>query len=265
MLSIIVVNFKNPALLRLCLKSLNRVLRSDFKKEIIVVDVASSVATRNVVIEEFPKVKLVPFKDNVGFTRGVNEGLKASTGDFFLILNPDIIPLKNSVELLYSYIESHSEIGLIGPRLLNFDGTPQNSCFRFPSPLTIAYRRTPLGRLPFGKKALKHFLMQDEKLDNTLRVDWLMGSAVMGRKKYIDKVGYMDENLFLYMNDVDWPKRFWENGYTVVYYPEAQMYHYHRRDSKGVLGIFDVLFKKESRWHVRDALKYFRKYGFNKS
>ena len=262
MLSIIIINFKNPALLRLCLKSLDRVLDQNFKKEIIVVDVESSAETRNVISEEFREVKLVQFKDNIGFTRGVNEGIKSSSGDFFLILNPDIIPLKNSIESLYTYIESHPGVGLVGPRLLNFNGSPQYSCFRFPSPLTILYRRTFLGHLPFGKKALRHFLMQDTNLDNTQEVDWLMGSAVMGHKKYLDKVGYMDENLFLYMNDVDWPRSFWENGYTVVYFPKASMYHYHKRESKGMFGIFDVLFKKESRWHVEDALKYFKKYKF---
>ena len=233
--------------------------------EIIVIDISSTIETQNVVIEEFPKVKLLPFKDNIGYTKGVNEGIKASSGEYFLILNPDVIPLKGSVERMLDYIKNHKEVGLIGPRLLNFDGSKQDSCFRFYTPLTILCRRTFLGKMPFGRSVLNRFLMKDEDLTKITDVDWLMGSAVMASKKAIQKVGLMDEFLFLYFSDVDWPKRFWENGYKVIYFPEAQMYHYHPRDSKGHLGVLDLIFKKEARWHTKDALKYFHKAGFFKT
>lgn len=256
-LSIIVVNFKNPALLRLCLKSVQRSLGAHTEHETIVVDVASSIATRSVAKEEFPLVKLLSFNENIGYTKGVNEGLKAAQGSYTLILNPDIVPLKNSVEKMLEYIESHQEIGMLGPRLLNFDGSPQNSCFRFYTPLTVLYRRSFLGKLPFSKKILDRFLMKDLDLSKTIEADWIMGSALMASKKAINNVGMLDENLFMYMSDVDWAKRFWKNGYKVVYFPEAQMYHYHQRSSKG--GVLDLLFKKEARWHFKDAIKYFSK------
>ena len=262
MLSIVIVNFKNPALLRLCLKSLERNLGKEFQREIIVIDVASSTSTRNVVTEEFPEVKLVPFKDNIGFTRGVNEGIKKSRGDFILLLNADLIPMPQAIEKMYGYMENHPEIGIMGPKLINFDGSDQDSCFRFPTPWTIVFRRTPLGQTYFGKKHLNNFLMSDCDKSKAIEADWLFGSPIMISKKAIDKVGLMDERFFLYMSDVDWPRRFWENGFKVLYYPDAKMYHYHLRHSKGRYGIFDVLFKKESRWHIKDALRYFIKYGF---
>src|SRR3989338_1175587 len=102
-LSIIVVNYKNPALLRLCLKSLEHTLSPKLNYEILVVDISSEIETQNVVLEEFPSVKLLPFKDNIGYTKGVDEGIKESSGDYLLILNPDIIPLKNSVEALLDF------------------------------------------------------------------------------------------------------------------------------------------------------------------
>lgn len=262
MLSIIIVNFKNPPLLRLCLKSLMNVLGQDFPWEIIVVDVASSIETRNI-ISEFPKVNSICFKDNIGYTKGVNEGIKKSSGNAMLILNADIIPLKNSIEKMYDYLRKNSEIGIIGPQLLNFDGTPQNSCFRFSSPLTLVYRRTFLGRLFFGRRHLNNFTMKDANGLDAHPADWLMGSALMVNKEAVNKVGLMDENMFLYMSDIDWPSRFWENGYTVIYYPDSKMYHYHKRDSKGRFGVLDILFKKESRWHLIDAIKYFRKHGIS--
>ena len=126
MLSIIIVNYKNPPLLRLCLRSLIRTIGSDFRYEIVVVDVASTPETRGI-ISEFSRAKSLPFKNNIGYTRGVNEGIKNSVGNAFLVLNSDIIPLRNSIEKLHDYLLKNPETGMIGPQLLNFDGSIQDS------------------------------------------------------------------------------------------------------------------------------------------
>ncbi|HAU08010.1 MAG: Glycosyl transferase family 2 [Candidatus Yanofskybacteria bacterium GW2011_GWF1_44_227] len=265
MLSILVINYKNPALLRLCLKSFKRIVRADFKYEIIVIDIASSIETRNVVNEEFKDIKLVAFDQNIGYTKGVNAGLQASVNDYVFVINPDIIPLEGAVETLYELIKDDPKIGIVGPELLNFDGSHQDSYFRFYSPLTTIYRRSFIGRIGLFKKEVEQFLMHDHDLFKETDADWLMGSAIMVSKKAIKKVGSMDENLFLYMSDVDWARRFWENGYRVIYYPKSKMYHYHRRGSKSRFDVFDALFKKETRWHIKDAIKYFKKYGIRKS
>src|SRR3989344_2025045 len=166
MLSIIIVNFKNPPLLRLCLKSLKNSLPADFAHEILVVDVASTIETRNIT-SEFPGVRSLNFKENIGYTKGVNEGIKASIGDIVFVINPDIIPLKKSIEKMTEYIKRNSEVGLIGPRLLNFDGSIQNSSFSFYGPMTIIYRRTFLGRLPWAKKELNRFLITNSNKTQT--------------------------------------------------------------------------------------------------
>jgi N-acetylglucosaminyl-diphospho-decaprenol L-rhamnosyltransferase len=261
MLSIIILNFKNPPLLRFCLQSLSDNLGKKIAHEVIVVDSSASIETRNVAIEEFENVKYLPFKNNIGYTKGMNEGIKNSSGKYIFIMNPDVVPTKDSVESLMHYMKENSDIGLIGPQLLNFDGTVQNSCFKFYNPMTIIYRRTLLGYLPWAKKTLDKFLLQDLDLSQPTEVDWIMGSAAMTTRQAVEKVGLMDEKLFLYFSDVDWSRRFWENDYRVIYYPSSKMYHYHRRGSKGRFNIFDALFKKESRWHITDAIKYFRKYG----
>ena len=259
MLSIAIINYKNPPLLRLCLSSLKRVLPPDFKSEIMVIDISSSPETRNTV-KEFSEVRTLPFKANIGYTKGVNEGIKAASGDYILVLNPDVVPMSGSIEKLVSYLADNNQTGIVGPRLLNFDGSVQNSCFRYYTPLTILCRRSPLGKTPFGKKVLIKFMMADINLNNPTEVQWLMGSAIMVSKKAITKVGLMDERFFLYMSDVDWARRFWENGFKAVYYPSSEMYHYHRRESKGNFGIFDILLNKQSRLHLIDAIRYFRKY-----
>ena len=261
MTSIVIINYKNPALLRLCLSSLKRVLSANFKHELLVVDIATSPETRNMA-KEFPGVKILAFKKNIGYTRGVNEGIKAASGNYILILNPDVVPMVKSIEGLTSYLAANTDVGLAGPRLLNFDGSSQNSCFRYYTPLTILCRRSPLGRTPFGKNVLNKFMMADKNLNEPTETEWLMGSAVMVSRKAADKIGLMDEKFFLYMSDVDWARRFWENGFKVIYYPNSEMYHYHKRESRGHFGLLDVFINRQSRWHLCDALKYFYKYGF---
>jgi hypothetical protein len=156
MLSIIIVNYKNPPLLRLCLKSLVRTVSADLDYEVIVVDSQTSIETQNVVAEEFAplfkRITLLPYQENTGYTRGVNEGIRHSTGDYFLIVNPDIVVLKGSIEKLLGYLTAHPQVGLIGPQLLNFDGSRQDSCFRFVTPLTILYRRV----FPFTNRVVEH-------------------------------------------------------------------------------------------------------------
>jgi len=265
MLSIIIVNYKNAPLLRLCLKSFQRVIPSShpLAHEIIVVDVSADADTTHVATEEFTNINYLPFKENIGYTQGVNHGLKSAKGELMFIINSDIIPLEGSLEKMYDYMKAHPEIGLLGPQLLNFDGSIQQSCFRFYTPLTIICRRTFLGKLPFIKNILNRFLMKDKNLTKPLAVDWLMGSALMVSRKALEISGYMDEKFYLYMSDVDWPKYFWENGYQVVFFPPSVMYHYHRRESYGAFNIFDAIFNRRTQQHITDAFRYFRKNGFH--
>jgi len=261
-LSIIIVNFKNPPLLRLALTSLARVLNTTISSEVIVVDSASTIETRNVIYHDcknlFERLVLIPFTENTGYTRGVNEGLRRATGEHILILNPDIVVLSGTIEGMIAYADQHPSVGLIGPGLLNFDDTRQESCFAFYTPRTMLARRIPL---PGTHALLNHFLMRDVDVSAPRVVDWVMGSALMVTRASLDRVGTMDERFFLYLSEVDWAHRFWENGFQVVYVPTVRMYHYHQRESKGRFGILDVVFKQQTRWHLKDAIHYFRKNG----
>lgn len=263
MLSIIILSFKNPGLLRLCLNSLAKELPRNLDYEIIIVDNASTYETRSVVRDEFynkfRKIKLVPIKENAGYTRGVNEGIKRAEGEYIFYINHDIVLTRGVIGELLNYFKSHPDIGLIGPELLNFNGTHQNSCFRFYAPVTILYRRAPY--LPFASKKLNYFTMSNKDMEKTMEVDWLSGAVFMSSRIAINKVGLLDENLFHYFSDVDWCRRFWENGYKVVYCPISKIYHYHGQGSRGRFGVFDIFLNKETRWHIIDAIKYFRKHG----
>lgn len=263
MLSVIIVNFKNPPLLRLALTSLARVLSASVEHEVIVVDSSSTVETRNVVLHDcenfFQHLILLPFSENTGYTRGVNEGLRRARGEYLLILNPDIVILPGTIEGMLAYMRNHPAVGLVGPGLLNFDDTRQESSFRFYTPLTMLARRIPI---PFTRARVEHFLMRENEASTPEPVDWVMGSALMTTRVALEQVGLMDERFFLYLSEVDWAHRFWEHGSMVVYLPTVRMYHYHQRQSKGRFGIFDLLLKQQTRWHLKDAIRYFRKHGW---
>lgn len=258
-LSIIVTNYKNHELLRVCLDSIRKnVALRDY--EIIVSDSATEEDTVLMMKDEFPEITFVPSKENIGFGGAARNGYEKSSGEYVLFLNGDIIVKKNSVEALLDFIEKNPDAGLVGPKLLNFNETPQASCFRFYTPLTIIYRRTFLGRFPFAKKYLSDFLMNDFDHKTVKEVDWLMGSALMTRRAMIEKVGQLDPQFKMYFEDTDWARRFWENGYKVIFNPDSEMYHYHGRGSAGK-SVMRLLMSNKLTWiHIASSIRYFRKY-----
>ncbi len=259
-LSVIITSYKNPAVLRLCLESIKKnIFLKDY--EILVLDSATEEDTEMMMRESFPEIRFFSHFENLGFAKLVNRGLEKAKGDFLLILNADIIIEKKSADILIDYLKSNLTVGIIGPKLLNFDGRVQPSRFRFYTPLIILFRRTPLGRLGFAKKKIDKFLYKNADPDKPQEVDWIMGSAMMTRRETARKIGPMEENFgFMYFEDVDWCRRFWEGGFKVVFYPYVKMFHYHGKGSASSGALKAVVFNRLTREHIKSALKYFWKY-----
>ena len=266
-LSIIVNHYRTPEILKICLRSIKENLKeAGFDWEIILTDVATIEKTSEMMENEFSEVIFIPNEENIGFGKSVNAAIKKARGDYFFIVNADIIiDEKEVIKKLLNFIEKNSDVGMVGPRLLNVNDTIQKSCFRFYTPLTVICRRTFLGKTFLGKKVLNNFLMNDvfknKKITEPIQVDWLMGSAMMVRKSDLEKVGIFDERFFMYFEDVDWSRRFWENNLKVIYFPQAVMYHYHFQSSKKS-SLFNSLLTKYARIHIKSAMKYFVKYRF---
>jgi len=260
-LSVVIVHYKTPELLRLCLSSIREFLTlPKEEREIIVVDSASERFSRDIVKYEFPEAVLADFKENLGFARGVNVGIKMSKGDYILILNADTVLTEGAVEKMIDYMEPREDIAILAPQLLNFNDTIQQSYFSFYKPETIVYRRSELLAKLIGQKEISHFLMTDADPNTIQTPDWVIGGAIMVRRKAIEEVGPMDERFFMYFEDVDWARRFWHNGYKVVYYPEAKIYHSYQQESRSKLGLLGVIFNRKAQWHLKSALKFFWKY-----
>jgi N-acetylglucosaminyl-diphospho-decaprenol L-rhamnosyltransferase len=257
-LSIAINSYRNPELLRLCLESVFRYV-NDIDFEVLVVDSDTEESTR-LMMDDFQQVKFIPNDRNVGFPVLLNRSLEEAKGEFLFLINHDIILTEHTVSELLKFMNTDPKIGILGPRQINFNGTEQPSYFRFYRPWTIAYRRTVLGKLPFGRRHLDWFLMKDYDRSRPKEVDWVMGSALFVRRQAVEAVGPMDTRFFMYMEDVDWCRRFWEAGWKVIHVPSVSVYHYHGKGSArgGFLG--SLLLNRLTWYHISSAAKYFLKY-----
>ena len=156
-LSIITVNYRSGGLVKTCLRGIER-SNLGCSYEIIVVDNDSHDNSAELIREQFPKVKLIESGANRGLAAGNNLGIRSAQGKYLLIINPDIALFPDKIEHMLDYMERHPTVALIGPKLINPDGTVQISCYRFPELLIPIYRRTPIGKLWFAKKTLQRYL-----------------------------------------------------------------------------------------------------------
>lgn len=258
-LSIIVTHYKTPELLYLCLKSIQDTVRK-IGYEIIVVDSEAQEKTKDLLEEKYPDVKLIAFKKNLGYSKIVNNALKKAKGKYILIINADIIVLKNAISKMLEFMKENPDVGIIGPQLLDFTNNIQASCFSKPTLGAILARRTFLGKTKWGKQSLENFTISNWNRKSIREVDWVQGSAMMVRKEMLKKVGLWDERFFMYFEDTDWCHRFWQKGYKVVYLPSAKMAHYYHRSSKKWGALLDIFLNKYARIHIISALKYFWKH-----
>lgn len=257
-LSIIILNYRQRLLVRQCLRGL-LISQPGCRYEVIVVDNASHDGCLAMVAEQFPWVVRVSSAHNRGFGAGNNLGLAQARGRYVLILNPDIAFFPGQLEALLNFMDEHPRVGVASPRLLYPDGTPQDSCRRFPHFLMPVYRRTVLGRLPGPRRQLDWFLMRDFNHAESRPVDWLMGACLMVRRAALTTVGGFDEKFFLYFEDLDFCRRCWQAGWAVWYVATASPVHYHQRLSAAV-GLTALV--KPAAWqHVRSAIRYYRKYA----
>ena len=257
-ISIIILNYKSRGLTKQCLKG---ILESNpqLDYEIFIVDNDSGDNCIEYVKEKIGGLKNVEFiqsNKNIGMGAGNNLGIKKSTGKYILILNPDVAVFPGSLKKMYEYMEANPKVGILGPKLVTPAKKLQYSCFRFPTPFDFIARRI---NLPFGKIALANYQMQGWNHNDVREVNWVQGSCMLVRKSTIDKIGMFDERYFMYLEDTDWCRRFWNNNCKVIYYPEVSLVHYYSRGAAGY-GLLHSLSKKITWIHISSAIKYFYKW-----
>ena len=224
-ISFIIVSWDAKKHLLKCLESLALTER-DYTSEIIVVDNASTDGSAQAVRESFPRVRLVENPQNAGFARANNFGIQMAHGRCLCLINSDVEVLDDCVFTLLRQMDAQPEIGMIGPLLLESDGRTQISCWGFPSIWNIFCRALALDRLFPNSGLFNGYQIRHSDSDAARNVDILGGAFWLTRREAVQEVGPLDEGFFMYGEDMDWCKRFWQKGWQIRFYPKARAIHY---------------------------------------
>jgi N-acetylglucosaminyl-diphospho-decaprenol L-rhamnosyltransferase len=250
-LSVIIVSWNTRDLLADCLHSINAG-RGALAVEVIVVDGGSSDGSPEMIAENFPWVQLEARPENVGFPKGNNIGLAKAGGRLLLLLNPDTVIIGEALATMAHYLGANPEVGIVGPKLLNPDGSIQSSRRRFPTFATGLFESTWFQ--PFAPRSLMEGYYAADLPDDVISdVDWLVGACLMTRRDVLESIGPLDEAYFMYSEELDWCRRVKEAGWRVVFLPEAQIVHHVGKSS-------DQAVTERHINYQRAKLRYFRKF-----
>ncbi len=224
-IAVIIVNWNAREDLRVCLSSLYAAPTPRLDYEVWVVDNASGDGSAEMVTAEFPEVKLRANTDNLGFSKANNQAIAETDSQYVFLLNSDAAIRPGALEALLAYASTHPNAAILGPKVLNPDGSLQFSCRRFPSLGAGFFRNTYLGRLFPNNSFARDYLMTNFDHASDTPVDWVSGCAMLLRRAAIDEIGVLDERFYMYCEDVDICQRVWDAKREVVYVPEAVVTH----------------------------------------
>lgn len=268
-INIVIVNYKMKQDIDRCLESLFAEIK-DSRLDILihVVDNSgNSDGIKGMLVEKYSVVKYLDAGGNIGFGKAENLGFANALAKFYLCLNPDVIFIsgERTLERMIQFMVDNPKVGIAGPKLLNIDGTIQYSCSRFPAFFDQIIRRLNLDRkFLYCKKRVDYYLMKDFGHNQTVKVDWLMGSFMLARKEMVEQIGFFDDRYFMYFEDCDWCRRAWQADWQVFYLADVVVQHSHRRESAGVLSLMDLLKNPIARIHIKSWIKYFVKWGIRR-
>jgi GT2 family glycosyltransferase len=194
--------------------------------ETVVVDNDSRDGCRGVLAQKFPQVRVIANNANLGYARAVNQGIRATSGAYVLVMNPDCEVRLGSPGVLVDFLRRNGRTAVAGPRILNPDGSLEYSARAFPDHLTFLFNRySLLTRLFPNNPFSRRYLLTDWDHASVREVDWVSGACLMVRREAIDRVGLMDEAFFMFNEDVDWCRRMRTAGWAVCYVPDAVVIH----------------------------------------
>ena len=234
-LTIAIVNWNAGSLLGRCLSSIAD-HRGNLISEIVVVDNASR-DDSTAVLQEFPQVHLIQNQTNLGFARASNQALQQAHGRFFLLLNPDTEVRPDALEAMVGFMDRHPDAGALGCQLLNSDGSIQVSCSHFPNLRNMALESLGLSRLFPRSRWFARFKMSYWSHDEEAEVDQPSGACLMVRRAAWEQVGPLDEQFFMYFEEVDLCLRLRRAGWRIFFTPQAQVVHYGGESSRQQLDV----------------------------
>jgi GT2 family glycosyltransferase len=229
-LSVIIVSYNTRLVTLDCLRALSADLGTgaapnglSISAEVFVVDNASTDGSVDAIRERFPDVHVIVNDQNLGFGAANNRTMRLARGEFFLLLNSDAFVQPGAVATLVQKLRSSPRVGVVGPRLLNRDGSLQVSCYRFPSPF-----RAWVENLWISAAFPHHPIVGDYRCwphDVPREVDWVIGACMLARREVVEQVGGFDEHFFMYAEESDWQRRIRDAGWKVAFTPDAEVTH----------------------------------------
>ena len=244
--SIIFVNYKTPEMTVRAVRAAQD-SADGLSHEIIVVDNGSGDDSVTHIREACPGVRLIESGENLGFSGGNNLALRQAKGRYLLLLNTDIVTHDDAIAKSAAYMDGHPGAGILGARVLLPDGTLDHACHRgFPTPLASFYYFSGMARRHPRDPKYAGYTLSHLSQDTTHPVDTVMGAYMMIRRETMDLIGLLDEDYFMYSEDVDYCYRAKEAGWDVVYYPEAVATHYKygsrgKRRTKTIRDFYDSM------------------------
>ena len=218
-------------------------------EEVVVVDNGSTDGTVDVVRELFPQARLIE-RENLGLASGWNAGLAVVTGRYFMLLNADAWLTDGSLARLVEFADAHPEAAVVGPKLLNTDGTLQRSVRGFPTMWRLSTEYFFLRKLAPGSQLLNAFYAGGFEHDEVREVEVVMGACMLVRREAVEQVGSLDESFFLFSEETDWCYRFEQAGWKVFFFPGAECVHVGGASHGG------RMFRENVRGHLRFLAKH---------
>lgn len=252
-ISIIIVSWNVRDLLRRALECVYAtVQRTSF--EIIIVDNCSHDGSVEMIREQFPDVQLVVNTENSGFGRANNQAAALAKGRYLLLLNPDAFVHEQTIDRLAEFLDTHPDVGAVGPRLRYEDGQLQRSCTAFPTVLTELWMATGLDRAFPQHRVFGHYWLTYWDMNDTREVDSIMGACLLLRRTAIDKIGLFDEQFFMYSEEVDLCYRLQAAGWKNLFLHEVEATHIWGGSARQVPA--ETFFLRL----VRSRMQFFRKH-----
>lgn len=230
----IILNYNTKKLLRKNLQALKKALSDlEYRVEIIVVDNGSTDNSIDMVKREFPEVKLISLNQNLGYSRGNNEGIKKSFGNYILLLNSDAIVAQDTLAVMIKFMEDHPDVGVATCKLVFPDGSFDPACHRgFPTPWAAFTYFSGLEKIFPHRAFFSGYHLGHLSLETIHEIDSPSGAFYLVRREVIEQIGLLDEDYFMYGEDLDWSYRIKKAGWKIMYVPKTQVVHYKKQSGR---------------------------------
>ncbi len=258
--SVIIVNWNAGKYLEETINSLHEKVQ-DVSYEIILIDNNSNKDEESYLyigkLAQYDNVTIIKSDENLGFARANNKGMEIAKGRNFLILNPDVVMHNNVVKILSDYLDNNKNVGMVGPKVLNTDGSFQQPCLRGkPYPKDTLFHLIGLAKAFPNKEYFNGYALWHLDRDEINECGALSGCCMMLKKTLYEEIGGMDEQFFMYQEETDWGLRTAKAGYKTVYNPNAVITHYQ--------GVTTKKIQIKSIWiFTQSMMKFFKKHFWN--